>query len=218
MHNPTSSWLWLISWATYCKIRLKLKKVGETTRPLRYDLNQVLHDGEVDVTNGSTGRSGGQRLESRGQRLATLYGAAIKTPEETEMWEDKVVVWGGLTNSWAKKRRERETYTQLHREFQRTARRDKKVYLSKQRKDRGTQQNGKDERSLQENWGYQGIFHAKMGTIKDRNGKDLREAEDIRKRWQDYKEELYKKGLNAPDNHDGVLTHLEPRILECEFK
>ena len=57
-----------------------------------------------------------------------------------------------------------------------------------------------------------------MGTIKDRNGKDLREAEDIRKRWQDYKEELYKKGLNAPDNHDGVLTHLEPRILECEVK
>ena len=63
-----------------------------------------------------------------------------------------------------------------------------------------------------------GTFHAKMGTIKDRNGKDLREAEDIRKRWQDYKEELYKKGLNAPDNHDGVLTHLEPRILECEVK
>ena len=61
-------------------------------------------------------------------------------------------------------------------------------------------------------------FHAKMGTIKDRNGKDLREAEDIGKRWQDYKEELYKKGLNAPDNHDGVLTHLEPRILECEVK
>jgi len=57
-----------------------------------------------------------------------------------------------------------------------------------------------------------------MGTIKGRNGKDLREAEDIRKRWQDYKEELYKKGLNAPDNDDGVLTHLEPYILECEVK
>ena len=57
-----------------------------------------------------------------------------------------------------------------------------------------------------------------MGTIKGRNGKDLREVEDIRKRWQDYKEELYKKGLNAPDNDDGVLTHLEPYILECEVK
>ena len=62
-----------------------------------------------------------------------------------------------------------------------------------------------------------GIFRAKMGTIKDRNGMDLTEAEDIKKRWQEYTEELYKKGLN-PDNHDGVITHLEPDILECEVK
>ena len=63
-----------------------------------------------------------------------------------------------------------------------------------------------------------GTFHAKMGSIKDRNGRDLREAEDIKKRWQEYTEELYKKGLNDPDNHDGVITHLEPDILECEVK
>ena len=62
-----------------------------------------------------------------------------------------------------------------------------------------------------------GTFHAKMGTIKDRNGMDLTEAEEI-KRWQEYTEELYKKGLNDPDNHDGVVTHLEPDILECEVK
>ena len=62
------------------------------------------------------------------------------------------------------------------------------------------------------------IFHAKMGTIKDRNGMDLTEAEDIKKRWQEYTEELYKKDLNDPDNHDGVITHLEPDILECEVK
>ena len=63
-----------------------------------------------------------------------------------------------------------------------------------------------------------GIFHAKMGTIKDRNGKDLTEAEDIKKRWQEYTEEPYKKGLNDLDNHSGVVTHLEPDILECEVK
>ena len=61
-------------------------------------------------------------------------------------------------------------------------------------------------------------FHAKMGTIKDRSGMDLTEAEDIKKRWQQYTEELYKKDLNDPDNHDGVITHLEPDILECEVK
>ena len=63
-----------------------------------------------------------------------------------------------------------------------------------------------------------GIFHAKMGSIKDRNGIDLTEAEDIKKRWQEYTEELYKKDLHDPDNHDGVITHLEPDILKCEVK
>ena len=63
-----------------------------------------------------------------------------------------------------------------------------------------------------------GTFNAKMSTAKDRKGKDLREAEDIKKRWQEYTEELYQKGLNDPDNHDGVITHLEPDILECEDK
>ena len=63
-----------------------------------------------------------------------------------------------------------------------------------------------------------GTFHAKMGTIMDRNGMDLTEAEDIKKRWQEYTEELYKKDLHDPDNHDGVITHLEPDILECEVK
>ena len=63
-----------------------------------------------------------------------------------------------------------------------------------------------------------GTFHAKMGSIKDRNGMDLTEAEDIKKRWQEYREELYKKDLQDPDNHNGVITHLEPDILECEVK
>ena len=72
-------------------------------------------------------------------------------------------------------------------------------------------------RDLFKKIGYiKGVFHARMGTIKDRNGKDLTEAEDIKKRWQEYKQELYKKRFNGLDNHNGVITHLEPGILECE--
>ena len=83
---------------------------------------------------------------------------------------------------------------------------------------RGKQQNGKDERSLQENQRYQGNISCKDGLKKDRNGLDLTEAEDIKKTWQAYTEELYKKDIHDPDNHDGVITHLEPDILEYEIK
>ena len=81
---------------------------------------------------------------------------------------------------------------------------------------RGKQQNGKDQISLQENWRYQGNISGKDEWEKGQNGKDLTEAEDIKMRWQECTEELYKKGLNDLDNHDGVVTHLEPDILECE--
>ena len=83
------------------------------------------------------------------------------------------------------------------------------------RRTRG-KQNGKVQRSLQENWSYQGNIEARMGTIKYRNSEDLTEAEAIKKRWQENTEELYKEDLHDPDNHDGVITHLEPDILECE--
>ena len=85
-------------------------------------------------------------------------------------------------------------------------------------RNRGKQQNGKDQRSLQENQRYQGNISCKHGTIKDRNGRDLTEVEDIKKRWQEYTEELYKKDLHDPDNHDDVITNLEPDILESEVK
>ena len=85
-------------------------------------------------------------------------------------------------------------------------------------RNRGKQQNGKDQRCLQKTRDTKGIFHAKMGSIKDRNGMDQTETEDIKKRWQEYSEELYKKDLHDPDNHDGVITHLQPDILECEVK
>ena len=79
-------------------------------------------------------------------------------------------------------------------------------------RNRGKQQNGKKIRDTE------GTYHAKMGSVKDRNGMDLTEAEDIKKRWQEYTEELYKKELQDPDNHNGVITHLEPDMLECEVK
>ena len=105
----------------------------------------------------------------------------------------------------------------MNAEFQRIARRDKKAFLCDQCKE--TEENnrtGKTGDLFKKIRDTKGIFHAKMGTIKDRNGIDLTEAEDIKKTWQEYTEELYKKDLHDPDNHDGVITHLEPDILECE--
>ena len=84
-------------------------------------------------------------------------------------------------------------------------------------RNRGKQQNGKDY-LFKKITDINGKFQAKMGSIKDRNGMDLAEAEDIKKRWQEYTEELFKKDLHDPDNHNGVITHLEPDILECEVK
>ena len=103
---------------------------------------------------------------------------------------------------------EKERYTHLNAEFQRIARRDK-AFLCDQCKE--IEENNRMGKKIRDT---RGIFHARMGTIKDRNGMDLRKAENIKKRWQEYTEELYKKDLNDPDNHNGVITHLEPDILE----
>ena len=118
----------------------------------------------------------------------------------------------------AKSKREKERYTHFNAEFQRIARRDKKAFLSDQWKEiEENNQKGKIRDLFKESRDTKGIFHAKMGSIKDRNGMDLTEAEDIKKRWQK-NTELYKKDLHAPDNHDGVILHLEPDILECEVR
>ena len=104
-------------------------------------------------------------------------------------------------------------------EFQRIARRDKKAFLSDQCKEiEKNNRMGKTSNLLKKVRDTKGTFHAKMGTIKDRNGMDLTKAEDIKTRWQEYTEELYKKDLHNPDNHDGVITHLETDILECEVR
>ena len=114
---------------------------------------------------------------------------------------------------------EKERYSHLNAEFQRIARRDKKAFLSDQcREIEESNKMGKARDLSKKIRAIKGIFHAKMGTIKDRSGMDLMEAEDIKKRWQEYTKELYKKDLHDPDNHNGVITHLEPDILECKVK
>ena len=103
--------------------------------------------------------------------------------------------------------------------FQRRARRDKTAFLSDQCKEiEENNRRGKTRDLFKKITDIKGTFHAKMSSTKDRNGMDLTEAEHIKKRWQEYTEELYKKDLKDPDNHDGVITHLEPDILECEVK
>ena len=110
-----------------------------------------------------------------------------------------------------KSKGEKERYTHLNAEFQRIARRDKKAFLSDHNKEiEENNKIGKTRDLFKKIRDTKGTFHAKMGTIKDRNGIDLTEAEDIKKKWQEYIEELYKKDLNDPDNQDGMITHVEP--------
>ena len=108
----------------------------------------------------------------------------------------------------------------MNAEFQRIARRDKKAFLSVQCKEIEENKRMGKTRDLSKNIrdNIKGTFHVKMGLIKNRNGRDLTEAEDTKKRWQEYTEELYKKDLHDPDNHNGVFTHLEPDLLEYEVK
>ena len=109
---------------------------------------------------------------------------------------------------------EKERYTHLNAEFQRVPRKDKKVFLNNQSKEiEENNRMGKTRDLFKKIRDTKGTFHVKMGSIKDRNGMNQTEAEDIKKRWQEYTE-LYKKDLHDPDNHDGVITHLEPAILE----
>ena len=125
----------------------------------------------------------------------------------------------GVKRREAKSKGEKERYKHLNAEFQRRARRDKKAFLCDQCKE--IEENNRMEKTrdiFKKIKDTKGTFHANMGSIKDRNGMDRIEAEDIKKRWQEYTEELYKKDLHDPDNHDGVITHLEPDILECEVK
>ena len=121
-----------------------------------------------------------------------------------------------VKRSEAKSKGEKKRYKHLNAEFQRTARRDKKAFLSNQRKEiEENNRMGKTRDLFKKMRDTKGTFHVKMGSIKDRDVMDLTEAEDIKKRWQEYREELYNKDLHDQNNHDGLITHREPNILEC---
>ena len=117
-----------------------------------------------------------------------------------------------------KSKGEKARYKHLNAEFQRIARRDKKAFLRDQCEEIEVNNRMGKTRDLKKIRDTKGTLHAKVGSIKDRNDMDLPEADDIKKKWQEYTEDLYKKGLHDPDNHEGMITHLEPDILECKVK
>ena len=134
-------------------------------------------------------------------------------------WISKEALQIAVKRREVKSKGEKERYSHLNAEFQRIARKDKKAFLSDHCKEiEENNRMGKTRDLLKKIRDIKGTFYPKMCSIKDRNGMVITEAEDIKKRWQDYTEELYKKVLNDPDNHDGVVTHVKPDILECEVK
>ena len=155
-----------------------------------------------------------------GWRFMTLYRRQASRPSPRKRNEKKAKWLSEEALQIAVKRRETKSKgVHLNAEFQRIARRDKKAFPSDQCKE--IEQNnrmGKTSDVIQKIRDTKGTFHAKMDSIKDRNGIDLIKAENIKKRWQEYTEELYKNDLHNPYNHDDVITHLEPDILECEVK
>ena len=203
-----------------------MKKVGKTTRPFRYDLNQIPYDYTVEVRNRFKGLDLIDRVPDElwtGVR-DIVQETGIKTilmekKCKKAKWLSEEALQIAVRRREEKSKGEKERYTHLNAEFQRIARREKKAFLSDQCKEIEENNRMGKTRDLFKKIRYtKGTFHAKMGSIKDRDGMDLAEAEDIKKRWQEYTEELYKKELHDPDNHDGVVTHLEPDILECEVK
>ena len=160
-----------------------------------------------------------------GLRFVTWYRRQGSRPSSRKRNAKKAKWLSGEALQIAVKRREakskgeKQRYKHLNAEFQRITRRDKKAFFSDQcKKIEEKNRIGKTRDLFKKIRDTKGTFHAKMGLIKDRNGMDLTEVGDIKKRWQEYTEELYKKDFHDPDNHDDVITHLEPDILECEVK
>ena len=160
-------------------------------------------------------------LMNYGWRFMTLYRRQGSRPspwKRNAKWRSAEALQIAVKKREAKSKGEKERYKHLNAEFQRIAR-DKKAFLSDQPKEiEENNRMGKTRDLFKKMRDTKGTFHAKMGTIKDRNTMDLTEAEYIKKRWQEYTEELHKKDLQDPDNHNGVITHLEPDTLECEVK
>ena len=202
-----------------------MKKVRKTTRPFRYDLNQIPYDYTVEVRNRFKGLDLIDRVpdeiwvEVHDIDIVQETGIKIipkKKKCQKAKWLSEEALQIAVKRREAKSKGEKERYSHLNAEFQRIARKDKKTFLSNHCKEvEENNRMGKTRSLFKKIRDIKGTFYAKMGLIKNRNGIDLREAEDIKKRWQEYTEELYKKGLLDPDNHDGVTTHLETDILEC---
>ena len=199
-----------------------MKKVGKTTRPFRYELNQIPYDYTVEVTTRFKGLDLIECLKNYGRRFVTLYrrqGSRPSPRKRNAKSENGCLKALQIAEKKreAKGKGEKERYTHLNAEFQRIARTEKNAFLNDQCKEIvENNRMGKTRGLLKREIPRERFMQ--MGTIKDRNGMNLTETKDIKKRWQEYTEELHKKDLNDPDNHDGVVTHLEPDILECEVK
>ena len=187
-----------------------MKKGGKTTRPFRYDLNQIPYGYTVEVRNRFKGLDLIECLMNYGWRFVTLYRRQASRPSPWKRNAKKAKWLSGEALQIAVKRREakskgeKERYKHLKAEFQRIARRDKKAFLGDPWKEiEEKNRMGKTRDLSKKIRGTKGIFHAKMGSIKDRNGMKLTEAEDIKRRWLEYTEELYKKDLHDSDNHSG---------------
>ena len=199
-----------------------MKKVRKTTSSFRYDLNQISYNYTVEVTNRSKALDLIDRVpEGLRTEVVTLHRRKSSRPTPPKEKKCKKAKWlSEEALQTAEKRREvkskgeKERCTHLNTEFQRIARRDKKVFLSDQCKEiEENSRMGKTRDLFKKIRDTKGTFHAQIGSIKDGNGRDLTEAEDSKKRWHEYTEKLYEKDLNNPDNHNGVITHLEPDIL-----
>ena len=199
-------------------------KVGKTTRPFRYDLNQIPYNYRVEVKNRFKGLDLIECLMNYGWRFLTLYRRQGSRPSPRNrhaksklLSEEALQI--AVKRREAKSKEEKERYTHLNADFQRIARRDKKAFLSDQCKEiEENNRMGKTRDLFKKIRDTKGTFHVKMGSIKDRNLRDLTEAEDVKKRWQEYTDKLYKKDLHDPDNHNDMITHLEPDILESKIK
>ena len=205
-----------------------MKKVWKPTRIFTYAQNQIPYDYTVEVINRFKGLDPIDRVpeELWMEVHDIVQEAGIKIiPKEQKCkkakWLSDETLQIAVNRREVKGKGEKERYTHLNAGFQRIARRDKKAFLSDQCKEREENNRmGKTRDLFKKIRDIKGTFHAKMGSIKDRNGMDLTEAEAIKKRWQEYTEELNKRDLHNPDNHEDVTihTHLEPAILECEVR
>ena len=197
------------------KFRLKSKKVGKITRPFRYDLNQIPYNYTVEVRNKFKGLNLIDRVPDELWMGDCTGDRDQDRPQEKEMQKSKMAVWGGLTNSCEKKRRQKERYKHLNAEFQRIAWRDKKAFFSDQcREIEENKRMGKSRDLFKKIRDTKGTYRAKMGTMKNRNVTEIQKQKVLRRGSTNAQKNYTKIDLHDSDNHDGVITHLEPHILE----